>query len=88
MTFMNLSGGVIGKLVNYYKIQKSKIIIVHDDIDLEIGKIKIKTGGLRFTCTKNSNATNHDYPRATDPDANTALTVENITDDTLCLLLL
>ncbi len=45
MTFMNLSGGVIGKLVNYYKIPKSKIIIIHDDIDLAIGKIKIKIGG-------------------------------------------
>ena len=45
MTFVNLSGGVIGKLVNYYKIPKSKIIIIHDDIDLDIGKIKIKTGG-------------------------------------------
>ena len=49
-------------------------------------QIKIATGGLRFTCTKNSNATNHDYPRATDPDANTALPVLNITDDTFCLL--
>ena len=45
MTFMNLSGQVIGKLVNYYKIPKSKIIIIHDDIDLMLGKIKIKTGG-------------------------------------------
>ena len=45
MTFMNLSGQVIGKIVNYYKIPTSKIIIIHDDIDLMLGKIKIKTGG-------------------------------------------
>ena len=41
MTYVNLSGEVIGKLSNYYKIPKSKIIIIHDDIDLVIGKIKI-----------------------------------------------
>ncbi|SVB85717.1 uncharacterized protein METZ01_LOCUS238571, partial [marine metagenome] len=42
---MNLSGPIIGELINFYKIPESKIIIIHDDLDLALGKIKIKTGG-------------------------------------------
>jgi PTH1 family peptidyl-tRNA hydrolase len=45
LTYMNLSGPIIGELINFYKIPKSKIIIIHDDLDLTLGKIKIKTGG-------------------------------------------
>ena len=45
LTYMNLSGPPIGELINFYKIPKSKIIIIHDDIDLALGKVKIKTGG-------------------------------------------
>ena len=45
LTYMNLSGSVIGKIINFYKIPKSKILIIHDDLDLVVGKVKIKTGG-------------------------------------------
>ena len=45
LTYMNQSGTPISKLVNFYKISKSKIIVIHDDLDLSINKIKIKTGG-------------------------------------------
>ena len=45
LTYMNISGSVIGKVINFYKIPKSKIIIIHDDLDLVVGKIKIKVGG-------------------------------------------
>ena len=45
LNYMNLSGSVIAELTNFYKIPKSKIIIIHDDLDLTLGKIKIKTGG-------------------------------------------
>ena len=45
LTYMNQSGPPVRKLINFYKIQKSKIIIIHDDLDLAINKIKIKTGG-------------------------------------------
>ena len=45
LTNMNLSGRPIGKLINFYKISKSKIIIIHDDLDLALSKIKIKIGG-------------------------------------------
>jgi len=45
LTYMNRSGPPINKIQNFYKIAKSKIIIIHDDLDLAINKIKIKTGG-------------------------------------------
>ncbi len=44
-TFMNLSGEAILKLSTLYKIKSNDIIVIHDDLDLELGKIKIKTGG-------------------------------------------
>ena len=45
LTFMNLSGFSILEVINFYKITKSNLIIVHDDLDLSVGKIKIKVGG-------------------------------------------
>lgn len=44
-TFMNLSGEAILNISTLYKIKPDDIIIIHDDLDLELGKIKIKTGG-------------------------------------------
>ena len=44
-TFMNLSGECIFEIKNFYKIQNNNIFIIHDDLDLEIGKIKAKNGG-------------------------------------------
>ena len=45
LTYMNNSGEAISEIINFYKIPKSQIIIIHDDLDLEVGKIKIKIGG-------------------------------------------
>jgi PTH1 family peptidyl-tRNA hydrolase len=44
-TFMNNSGEAISKIKNFYKIPNQQIIVIHDDIDLELGKIKIKKQG-------------------------------------------
>ncbi|MFA5905904.1 MAG: aminoacyl-tRNA hydrolase [Desulfobacula sp.] len=41
LTYMNRSGLSIHKFASYYKIEIEDIIIVHDDMDLEFGKIKI-----------------------------------------------
>ena len=43
--YMNLSGDVIIKYVNYFKIDISDILIIHDDMDLEIGTYKIRYKG-------------------------------------------
>lgn len=44
-TFMNLSGESVRELFDYYKCDKDDIIIVYDDIDLPIGKIRIRERG-------------------------------------------
>ncbi len=44
-TFMNLSGEAVSAIVNFYKIPKSSILIVSDDISLAPGKLRIRTKG-------------------------------------------
>lgn len=44
-TFMNLSGNSVVKAAHFYKILPENIIVIHDDMDLPIDKIKAKTGG-------------------------------------------
>jgi len=41
-TFMNNSGQEVKKIVDYYKIPIENIIIIHDDIDLSLGEIKVQ----------------------------------------------
>lgn len=44
-TYMNLSGKSVVSVKSYYNININNIFVVHDDIDLEVGRIKFKTGG-------------------------------------------
>lgn len=44
-TYMNLSGEAVLSVCSFYKIKPENIIVFHDDMDLPIGKIKVKTGG-------------------------------------------
>ena len=44
-TYMNLSGECVLKFVNYYKIKVEDILIIHDDLDMDIGRIKLKENG-------------------------------------------
>ncbi len=45
LSFMNLSGTVVKKYVDYFKIKIEDILIIQDDLDLPLGKIKIKSKG-------------------------------------------
>ena len=45
LTFMNNSGICIRELIEYFKINTKDVIVFHDDLDLEFGKIKAKFGG-------------------------------------------
>ena len=45
LTFMNNSGICIRELIEYFKIDAEDVIVFHDDLDLEVGKIKAKFGG-------------------------------------------
>ena len=44
-TFMNASGVAVAKLINFYKVPVEQLWVIHDDIDLPIGKIRIRSGG-------------------------------------------
>ena len=45
LTFMNNSGICIRELLEYFKIDAQDVIVFHDDLDVELGKIKAKIGG-------------------------------------------
>ncbi len=45
LTFMNNSGICIRELIEYFKIDAQDVIVFHDDLDVEFGKIKTKFGG-------------------------------------------
>ncbi len=45
LTFMNNSGICIRELIEYFKFDVEDVIVFHDDLDLEFGKIKAKFGG-------------------------------------------
>ena len=45
LTFMNNSGICIRELIEYFKIDAQNIIVFHDDLDIDFGKIKTKFGG-------------------------------------------
>ena len=45
LTFMNNSGICIRELIEYFKIDAENVIVFHDDLDIEFGKIKAKFGG-------------------------------------------
>ncbi|HEX6958245.1 MAG TPA: aminoacyl-tRNA hydrolase [Ferrovibrio sp.] len=45
MTYMNLSGKSVGEAARFYKIPPQQVVVVHDELDLAPGKIRMKTGG-------------------------------------------
>src|SRR3954464_14082115 len=44
-TYMNLSGDCVGPALRFFKLPLEALVVVHDEIDLAAGKIKVKTGG-------------------------------------------
>ena len=43
--YMNECGGSIAKLINFYKLSLDSVYVFHDDLDISLGKVKIKNGG-------------------------------------------
>ena len=41
-SYMNLSGNVVQKFINFYKIDSKDLLVIHDDLDLPVGKFRIK----------------------------------------------
>lgn len=44
-TYMNLSGRAVAKFVDFYKIQLSHLLVIHDDIDMRTARLKLVKGG-------------------------------------------
>lgn len=45
MTYMNDSGRAIGEAMRFFKLEPADVIVLHDELDLPDGKLKMKTGG-------------------------------------------
>jgi peptidyl-tRNA hydrolase, PTH1 family len=45
LTFMNLSGGPVAALAGFYKLPAGQIVVIHDELDLPFGTIRLKRGG-------------------------------------------
>jgi peptidyl-tRNA hydrolase, PTH1 family len=44
-TYMNLSGRAVQPVMAFYKLSLDQLLVVHDDLDLDFGRIKLKQGG-------------------------------------------
>ena len=45
LTFMNESGQAVGAAMRFFKLTPADVIVIHDELDLAAGKIRVKTGG-------------------------------------------
>lgn len=45
MEFMNLSGFAVQRLAQFHKIEQDRILVIHDEIDLPFGVVRLKSGG-------------------------------------------
>jgi peptidyl-tRNA hydrolase, PTH1 family len=44
-TFMNLSGNAIVPFMRFHKLEPSQVLVIHDDLDLPFGRLRVRTGG-------------------------------------------
>ncbi|GFM38373.1 aminoacyl-tRNA hydrolase [Desulfovibrio psychrotolerans] len=44
-TYMNLSGDAVGHICGFYNLNPEQVLVVHDELDLPLGRMKFKTGG-------------------------------------------
>ncbi|MBA0049392.1 aminoacyl-tRNA hydrolase [Streptomyces sp. AJS327] len=45
MSFMNLSGGPVSALCGFYKLPLSEVLVIHDELDIGFGALRLKYGG-------------------------------------------
>lgn len=66
-TFMNLSGQSVMEIMNFYKVPVQNLIVIYDDIDLPVGKVRIRPNGSSGTHNGMRNIiyllSNQDFPR-------------------------
>lgn len=44
-TYMNLSGESVQQFMNFFKIEKEDILVIYDDLDMPVGKLRLRTSG-------------------------------------------
>ena len=44
-TFMNVSGGAVKALSNYFKFAAKNIVVIHDELDIDFGEVRLRLGG-------------------------------------------
>lgn len=44
-TYMNLSGDAVGAVSRFYKVPLEGVVVIHDDIDLDLGRVQVRRGG-------------------------------------------
>lgn len=44
-SYMNVSGGPVAALARYYRIPTERVVLVHDDLDIPFGEVRLKRGG-------------------------------------------
>ncbi len=44
-TFMNESGAAVGKALAYYRVPPERLVVIHDELDLDFGQLRLKFGG-------------------------------------------
>jgi peptidyl-tRNA hydrolase, PTH1 family len=44
-TYMNVTGGPVAGLLRYYSVDPAELVVVHDDLDLPFGVVRLKRGG-------------------------------------------
>ncbi|GAB7080436.1 aminoacyl-tRNA hydrolase [Megalodesulfovibrio paquesii] len=45
LAYMNLSGEAVGQIARYYRIAPEDVLVLHDELDLPLGRMKLKLGG-------------------------------------------
>ena len=58
-TYMNNSGDAVSQIANFYKIKSNNIFVLHDELDIPFGKIRIKIGGGNAGHNGLKSITNH-----------------------------
>jgi PTH1 family peptidyl-tRNA hydrolase len=45
LTFMNLSGRAVRAVIDFYKLDPADVVVIHDELDLPLGRMRMKRGG-------------------------------------------
>lgn len=67
LTYMNLSGKSVQPLVHFYKLELKDLIVIYDDMDLNLGKLRIResggTGGHKGMVSITQRLSSQEFPR-------------------------